>query len=108
MEYNIIPDEDALKTCTWCGRKINEFDEVFAVDARLQPGVDLSEYEGHCIEINLISQEKTLNVMVTAGDSEAKADQKDMMFLVCSETCYEELNETLAKEAAAGTMFEPD
>jgi predicted nucleic acid-binding Zn ribbon protein len=106
MKYNIIPDEDALKHCTWCGSKIDEFDDVFAADARLHPGVDLNEYRGHCIQIDLISQEKTLNVMVTAEDSEAKTDQKDLMFLVCSEKCREELNTVLIKEAAAGKIFE--
>jgi hypothetical protein len=41
MEFNIIPDEDALGTCTWCDRRIGESAEVFAVDARLRPKVNL-------------------------------------------------------------------
>jgi hypothetical protein len=105
MRYHIIPDKDALKNCAWCGNNIEEFDDVFAADARLQPDVDFSEYQGHCIEIDLISQEKTLNVMVTAGDSAAKADGKDLMFLVCSEKCRQELNFALKKEAVSSKVF---
>lgn len=106
MKYDIIPDEDALKECAWCGGKIDEFEEVFATDARLQPEVDLREYQGHCIQIDLISQKKALNGMVTVEDSAARADGKDLMFLVCSEKCRRELNNALIKEAAADTMFE--
>jgi hypothetical protein len=108
MKFNIIPDEEALKNCAWCGSKIDEFDEVFSVDSRVVPGIELQKYQSHCIQIDLISQEKTLNAMVTADDSSAKAQQKDLMFLVCSETCSEELKATLVKEAAAGAIFEGD
>ena len=57
MEYDIIADEEALSKCTWCGRHITDDMEVFGAGAKLKPGVDLSEYEGHCINISLISDE---------------------------------------------------
>ena len=106
MEYHIIPDEDALKDCTWCGRKIDEFDDVYTADASLKPGTAFGEYQGHCIEIHLDSQEKTLSVMVTADGSSAKADGKDLMFLVCSQKCQKELNAALKQEAATNAVFE--
>lgn len=106
MEFNIIPDEDALESCTWCGRRIDESAEVFALGARLRPEVDLYVYQGHCIQIYLISKEKTITAMVTADGSEAKAEQKDLMFLTCSKKCAAALKNTLKKEAAISDMFD--
>jgi hypothetical protein len=106
MEFDIIPDEDALGNCTWCGRRIDESAEVFAVGARLRPEVDLSAYQSHCIQIYLISIEKTITAMVTADGSQAKAEQKDLMVLTCSKKCAAALKDTLKKEAAIGDMFD--
>ncbi len=106
MAYQIIPDEDALGKCAWCGSRIYEDTEVFALGAKLRAGVDLSEYETHCIEIVLMSEEKPVPMMVTAESSEAKRDNKDVMFLVCSEKCGSELKRALEKEIAIGALFD--
>jgi hypothetical protein len=44
--------------------------------------------------------------MVTAQGSEAKSDDNDCMFLVCSEGCGKELKSVLEKELSLGKMFE--
>lgn len=106
MTYPIIPDEDALGNCAWCRGRIYDDTEVFALGAKLRPGVDLSEYQSHCIEIVLVSEEKTVNMMVTAEGSEAKKDDKDAMFLVCSEKCGKKLKSALQKEISIGDLFE--
>jgi hypothetical protein len=106
MNFSIIPDEEALKNCTWCGSRIGESAEVFAVDARVRPEVDLHLYQGHCIQIDLIYQEKTITAMVTADDSEAKAEQKDLMFLTCSKKCGSKLKAALEKEVSIGDLFD--
>jgi hypothetical protein len=106
MNFSIIPDEDALKHCAWCGSRIGESAEVFAVDARVRPEVDLRLYQGHCIQIDLICQEKTINAMVVADDSEAKAEQKDLMFLTCSKKCGSELKAALEKEVSIGDLID--
>ena len=58
MEFNIIPDEEALGICAWCQSHIDSHVEVLGLGAKLRPDVDLSEYESHCIQIGLISRGK--------------------------------------------------
>ena len=106
MEFDIIPDEEALSRCAWCQSQINETMEVFGFGAKLQPDIDLSEYESHCIEIDLVSKEKSVYMMVTVQGSDAKSDGNDCMFLVCSEGCGKKLKNVLEKEIALGKMFE--
>jgi hypothetical protein len=106
MEYYIIPDQDALSQCASCRGTINELTEVFGIGATLKPDVDLSEFESHCIQIDLVSEEKPVYMMVTVPESEAKNDGKDGMFLVCSEGCGKKLKKVLEKEISLGKMFE--
>ena len=105
MEFNIIPDGDALSKCAWCQNSISEDAEVVGVGAKLKPDVDLSEYESHCIQISLVSEEKPIYMMVTAQDSEAKKEGSDAMFLLCSIECGKKLKHVLAKEVSIGNMF---
>jgi len=79
--------------------------EVFGFGAKLKPNVDLSEYERHCIQIGLVSEEKPVYMMVTSQGSEAKSEGKDCMFLVCSEGCGKKLKNVLEKEISLGEMF---
>ena len=106
MKYHIIPDEDALGKCGWCNSRIYDNTEVFSLGARLRSGVDLSEYQSHCIEIALVSREKTLNMMVTVEGSEAKKDNMDAMFMVCSEECGSKLKNALKEEISIGDLFD--
>ena len=105
MEFNIIPDGDALSKCAWCQNSISEDVDVVGVGAKLKPDVDLSEYESHCIQISLVSEEKPIYMMVTAQDSEAKKEGSDAMFLLCSIECGNKLKHVLAKEVSIGNMF---
>jgi len=105
MEFNIIPDEEAMSKCAWCHNHISDDMEVFGACAKLKPDVDLSEYESHCIQIGLVSEEKPIYMMVTAQGSEAKRDGKDCMFLFCSEECGKKLKNVLEKEISLGKMF---
>jgi hypothetical protein len=105
MKFPIIPDEDALNTCSWCGSRIDEFSEVFAVDARLRPEIDLHAYQGHCIQLDLIRHAKTLNAMVSTDGSDAKAAGKDLMFMVCSKKCGTKLKKALKEEVSLGKLL---
>ena len=106
MEFSIIPDEEALSKCAWCQSQINDHMEVLGLGAKLNPNADLSEYESHCIQIALVSEEKPVYMMVTAQGSEAKNDGNDCMFLICSDSCGKKLKSVLEKEISLGKMFE--
>jgi len=106
MEFSIIPDEEALSKCAWCQSHITDHMEVLGLGAKLKPEVDLSEYESHCIQIGLVSEEKPVRMMVTAQGSQARSNGNDGMFLVCSEGCGEKLKSVLEKEISLGAMFE--
>jgi hypothetical protein len=105
MEFNIIPDEEALSKCAWCQNHIGDDMEVFGAGAKLKPDVDLSEYESRCIQTILVSEEKPIYMMVTGEGSEAKEDGNDCMFLFCSEECGLKLKTVLDKEISLGKMF---
>jgi hypothetical protein len=105
MEFSIIPDKEALRRCAWCRNPINDEMEVFALGAKLKAKFDLSEYESHCIQIGLVTEDKPIYMMVTAQGSQAKNEGKDGMFLVCSEECGKKLKKVLNKEISTGKMF---
>lgn len=106
MEYFIIPDKEALGQCAACRGNIDELTEVFGLGVKLTAEADLSEFESHCIEIDLVSEEKPVYMMVTKQGSEAKNDGKDGMFLLCSLSCGKKLKNVLEKEISLGKMFE--
>ena len=106
MEYPIIPDEEALRKCAWCRKHILDNAEVFSVGVKLKPSVDLTEYEGHCIEIGLVADENPLYMLVTLAGSEAKQEGNDGMFLICSEKCGKEIKRALERELSIGKFFE--
>ena len=106
MDFYIIPDSEALSQCAACRGQINEMSEVFGLGVKLKPDIDLSEFETHCIEIDLVSADKPVYMMVTARASEAKEDGKDGMFLACSESCAKQLKQVLEKEISLGKLFE--
>lgn len=105
MEFDIIPDKEALGQCACCRNPIDDHMELFGFGARLKSGIDLSGYESHCIQIRLLSGDKDVFTMVTIEGSEARNDGNDCMFLVCSEKCENELKAALEKEISSGNMF---
>jgi hypothetical protein len=106
MEYPIVPDEDALEKCAWCRKKISDDMEVFGMGVGLKPGVDLADYEGHCIQLHLVSNEKPFFMLVTTQESEAKKEGNDGVFLLCCEACGSQLKTTLEKEISIGKIFD--
>ena len=106
MDFHIIPDQEALQNCAWCEGHVSDDAEVVAFGAKLQPGIDLSDYQSHCIEITLITEQKDIYALVTSEDSEARNDGKDLMFMTCSDSCGIKLKEALEREVAAGNLLE--
>ncbi len=87
------------------GSRISDDIEVFAVGAKIRPGV-FSEYEGKAIQLMIVSEDRFVPMMVTTEGSEAKNDGNDIMFMVCSETCGKEMKSALERDKSLGDMFE--
>jgi hypothetical protein len=106
MVFDIIPDDEALARCACCQIPIDDHMDLFSVGVRLRSDVDLSPYEGHCIQIRLASKDREVFTMVSREGSEAKNEGNDCMFIVCSEKCEKDLKAALEKEIASGSLFE--
>lgn len=87
-----------LNACAWCGSRIPEDSEVFAIGAKLKPGIDLTKDEGTIIPLKLERIDKVLPAIVPTADSPAKKEGKDLLFKVCSDECGTALDEALKHE----------
>jgi hypothetical protein len=103
--YAIVPDDDSLRTCTWCGTHINDGMEIAALGIALKPDVDLSDYAGHCIEVPLAEAGRSLLLTVTVTGSEAAEAGCDGLLMLCCDDCRQQLQALVKKEIAAGRLF---
>ena len=97
--------EKWMEVCAWCGKKIPPDHEVLALSAKATGDVDLSAAAGTIVPIYFVLADKTIPTMIAALDSPAKKDGKDLLFMVCSETCGDALQPALAEEVDLGRQF---
>ena len=102
----MLDSEEALSMCAWCNEAITDDVEVFGMGVKLRPNVDLSEYKGNAMQIDLTCIDKTICVIVTADDSDAKKDGKDLMIMTCSEQCSQDLQKALIEDKTLGDSLE--
>ena len=105
MKAKRVPDKKALGRCSWCGKRIKANMPVYGFGGRKRSDVDLTEYEGCAILISLATVPKEVICMVTAPDSPARAEGKDLMFMICSEACAEEMKSVMDAETALGNAL---
>lgn len=84
--------------CSWCEDEIPEDAEVLAVGARARPEFVSEQLEGQFVDIFLVRRNRTVSAVVVTDDSPAKKEGKDMVFLVCSESCAEALRQSVDRE----------
>lgn len=106
MDIRMVPSDEVIGKCAWCGKHILDDAPVYGLGGKIRGGVDLSEYEGRAIEIEIVTREKRVTMIVSNADSESKRDGKDFMFMTCSEDCARELKEALEDDISLGNMFE--
>ena len=106
MQFSIIPDDEALSTCAYCQKEITDETEIVDLGIQINPDVDLSVYESHCIEIELASGNPPVHMMVTAARSDAKQDGKDGLFLLCYRSCGDNFKKTLQNEIDRGKLIQ--
>ena len=91
-------DEEPVHLCAWCNKVIERDSEVFAVGAKARKSMNLKPYEGSTIQITLTHVNKTVPATVPTGNSEAKKDGNDLLFMICGKKCGELLKKALLKE----------
>ena len=106
MKFSIVPDDEALSTCACCQKEITDETDIVDVGIQIKPDLDLSEYESHCIELELASESQPVHMMVTAARSDAKQEGKDGLFLLCSQTCADNFKQTLQNEIDQGKLIQ--
>ena len=96
-------------TCAWCLTIIRETHEHFGFGAKASPDVDLSEFEGKWIDIQLVSAGKRVQVGVTTPDSPARREQGyHFYFVACSEECCKELQDAVREDIELGRVLGSD
>jgi hypothetical protein len=89
--------ESDLK-CAWCEDEIPDDTELFGIGAKARPGIDITEQEGKVIDIFLTRRDRNVQALVVTNDSPAKKEGKDLLFVVCSESCAEALRQGVGRE----------
>ncbi len=102
----MLDPEEVLSKCAWCNKAISEDVEVFGMGVKLRVDVDLSEYKGNVMPVALTCTDKTINVIVTTDDSDAKKDGKDIMIMTCSMQCSKDLQKALIEDKTLGDSLE--
>ncbi len=97
---------EVARECCWCGKRIGVESPLYAIGSRIKPGVDISEYEGGAMPIEMATQKKQIFAVVPSADSEAKRSGRDLMFVVCSKQCGNDLKRFLLSEIRLGEMLE--
>ena len=89
-------------SCAWCEKAIPDDVELFSVGAKARPGVDLTSHEGAHLDIFLEAAGRAVRAIVVTGDSPAKREGYDLLFVACSQRCASELKEGVGREIVVG------
>ncbi len=84
--------------CGWCGDEIPEDTELFGIGAKARPDIDLSESTGKVIDVFLTRRDRNVQALVVTEESPAKKEGKDLLFVVCGESCAEALRQAVGRE----------
>ena len=106
MTFSIVPDDEALSTCACCQKEITDETDIVDLGIQIKSSIDLSEYESHCIELELTPESQPVHMMVTAARSDAKQEGKDGLFLLCSQSCAGTFKKTLQDEIDQGKFIQ--
>ena len=89
-------DVDRLANmCAWCRKTIPEGAPVYATGLHVHAGFELSADKNPFLLLELGPDRFELPAMMTAPDSQAKQDGKDLMIMLCSEECVMELEDAI-------------
>ena len=86
--------------CGWCGKEIGEDEPVVAIGGRTHAGLDLSLLQGKVVELKFEAVDRIILAGVSAFDSDAKSEGKDLIFMTCSDECGREMQAAFAQDLA--------
>lgn len=90
--------ERVLRSCTWCHKRIPANTPVYSLTAKARPGVDLQSVKGNVMALQLTRIKRSVWAIVPAGDSDARREGNDFVFMVCSPACGTALRQALQQE----------
>ncbi|NPV59600.1 MAG: hypothetical protein HPY75_08055 [Actinobacteria bacterium] len=90
--------EEEVYRCACCRKKIPSGAEVYGLGARLAEDFKYREGVGSATLVQISVGGRELECLVVADGSQAKQEGWDLIFMVCSEGCGEELKALLEEE----------
>jgi len=87
-----------MSTCAWCDKRIPDDSEVFGLGVKARQRIGSRSREGKVIPVVLALVDKTIPAIVTTGDSQAKRNGYDLLFMCCSRECAGLLKDVLQEE----------
>jgi len=102
---NIMPrrrqvdkEEYWLNHCRWCDREMGEESERFSINTKFRDPKDYRKNAGKIVEFYVPSVYRSIMAFAVTRDSEAKKQGYEIMFVICSERCREELSAALRED----------
>ncbi len=83
--------------CAWCGAMLQAPETTWVVKARSI--VDMSEYEGEFLPLELAKRGRTITGFFVTSDSPAKQEGIDVIFGTCGQECASALKAAVREEA---------
>src|SRR5437773_8639898 len=93
-----VREEYWLNHCRWCGRVLGENSERISINSSFQNPKDYRKHAGKVVTFELQSIGRSIVALVVTRDSPAKKQGKDIMFIVCSDRCGDELSAEMNKD----------
>ena len=85
-------------TCAWCGAALQAPETTWVVKARST--VDMSEYEGQFVPLELAKSGRTITGFFATSDSVVKQEEGvDVIFGTCGQECASALKAAVREEA---------
>ena len=86
-----------LNYCCWCNREIGDGERI-SINSRFLDQRDYRKNAGKVVTFELQSIGRSIVALVVKRNSPAKRQGKDVMFVVCSDRCGDELSAAMNRD----------
>ena len=87
-----------LSHCCWCNLEIEEDSERFSINTKFRDPKDYQKNAGKIVEFFVPRLDRSIMALAVTSDSEAKKQGYEIMFVICSERCREEVSAALRED----------